>query len=45
MERDSFEDIRVDGRIILKWLFQEVGWGDWIDLAQAMGRWLAELTF
>jgi hypothetical protein len=29
------EDPGVDERIILKWIFVEVGWGiDWIDLAQ-----------
>jgi len=35
-ERDHLEDPDVYGRLSLKWIFQEVGWGiiDWIDLAQ-----------
>jgi len=35
MDRDHMEDIGVDGRIILRWIFVEVGCGrmDWIDLA------------
>jgi hypothetical protein len=42
MERDDFEDLAVDGRIILKWIFKkwEVG-VDWIDLAQDRDRWRA----
>jgi hypothetical protein len=32
-ERGSLEDLGVDGRIILKWIFQGVGWGnDWTDV-------------
>ena len=34
---------RVDGRIILRWIFKEVGWKgmDWIDLAQNRDSWRA----
>jgi hypothetical protein len=28
-ERDHSEDLCVDGRIILKRIFQELGWGAW----------------
>jgi hypothetical protein len=30
------EDLDVGGRITLKWILREIGWGgmDWIDLAQ-----------
>jgi hypothetical protein len=37
------EDLRVDGRIILKMDLQEVGWVDmdWIDLAQDRDKWRA----
>jgi hypothetical protein len=33
----------VGGRIILKWIFRELGWGgmDWIDLAQNRDQWRA----
>ena len=32
-ERDDLEDLGVDGRIILKWIFQVGGWGnDLIDV-------------
>jgi hypothetical protein len=35
-------DPGVDGKIILKWIFKEVGWGmDWIELAQDRDRWRA----
>ena len=39
-ERAHFEDLRVDGRIILKWIFKK--WGgviDWINLAQKRDSW------
>jgi hypothetical protein len=34
-ERDHYEDHDVSGRIILKWILREVGWGgvEWIYLA------------
>jgi hypothetical protein len=36
------EDPGVDGRIILKWIFEKMGGGvDWIDLAQDRDRWRA----
>ena len=42
-KRDHLGDPNVDGWIILRWIFQEVGCGsmDWIDLAQDRGRWRA----
>ena len=40
---DHLEDPGVDGRIILRWIIQEVGCGgtDWINLAQDRDRWQA----
>ena len=37
------EDPGVDGRIILKWIFERLGGRkmDWIDLAQDRNRWRA----
>jgi hypothetical protein len=36
------EDPGIDGRIILKWIFDKwVGGMDWIDLAQDRDRWQA----
>ena len=41
-EGDHFEDPGVDGRIILKWIFERLGGGvDLIDLAQDRDRWRA----
>jgi hypothetical protein len=34
------KDRGVDGRIIIKWIFERLGGGiDWIDLAQDRDRW------
>ena len=42
-ERDHGGDPEVDGRIILRWIFEEVagGCGDWMELAQDRDRWRA----
>jgi hypothetical protein len=42
-ERGHWGDIGVDGKIILRWIFREVGCGsmDWIVLAQDKDRWRA----
>jgi hypothetical protein len=39
-ERNHLEDPGIDGRIILKWIFQNWNRGmDWIDVAQDRDRW------
>ena len=42
-ERDHWEHVDVDGRIILKWIFGkwDVGGTDWTQLAQAGDKWPA----
>jgi len=41
-ERDHLEDLGVDGRLILRWIFRKwVGGMDWIDLTQVRDRWRA----
>jgi hypothetical protein len=44
-KKPHLEDTKVDGRITLKWISQEVGFGrggmDWIDLAQDKDKWRA----
>ena len=39
-ERDHFENLGTDGKIIIKWMFKKCEWGDtdWIDLAQDKNR-------
>jgi hypothetical protein len=41
-EGDHLEDVGVDGKMILKWIFKKWVWGgggtDWIDLAQGRER-------
>ena len=40
-ERDDWDDLEIDG-IILKWIFQEVGWGiDFFAVAQDRDRFRA----
>ena len=39
-EGDHLEDTSLDGKIILKWIFERLdGDIDWIDLAQERDRW------
>jgi hypothetical protein len=39
------EDVSVDGRIILKWIFKKWDGGmDWIDMAQDRNRWRAVVS-
>jgi hypothetical protein len=41
-EKDHLEDLRADGRVILKWVFKK--WNeniDWIDLVEDRDRWQA----
>jgi len=42
-ERENLGDSGINGRIILRWIFREVGCGrmDWIELAQDRNRWRA----
>ena len=42
---DHLEDLGVDRRIILKWIFKKLDGGlDWIDLAQGRDRWWAPVN-
>jgi hypothetical protein len=42
---DHLEDLDVDGRIILKWIFKKWDGGmDWIDVAQGRDRWWAVVS-
>jgi hypothetical protein len=44
-EGDHLEDLRVDGRIILKWIFKKwYGGMDWIYMAQDRDRWRAVVS-
>ena len=36
-----FHDLCVDGRIILKWTFEQCGGLEWIDMAEGGDRWRA----
>jgi hypothetical protein len=42
-ERDHLEDPAADGRIILRWIFRQVGCEgiDWIDVVEDRDRWRA----
>ena len=40
-ERAHLDDLGVDGRIILKWVFEQWGGMDWIDVIQDRDRWRA----
>jgi hypothetical protein len=41
-EGDHFEDLVIDGRIVVKWIFDKWDGGiDWKDLAQDKDRWRA----
>jgi hypothetical protein len=41
-KRDHLEDLREDGRIILRWIFMKwVGGMDWIVVAEDRDRWRA----
>jgi len=43
MEGDNLEDLGVDWKIILKWIFEKLGVGglDWIAVARERDRWRA----
>ena len=44
-EIDHLEDLRVDRRIILKWIFKKWDGGlDWIEVAQDKDRWRAPVN-
>ena len=44
-EGDNQKDPGVDGRVILKWIFERLNGGiDWIDLAQDRDRWRAPVN-
>jgi len=38
------EDLDIDGRIILMWIFGKLEGGDWLELAQDRDRWRALLN-
>ena len=41
-EGDQLEDLGVDGRIILRWIFRKWDWGtNWIDPTHDRDRWRA----
>jgi hypothetical protein len=43
-EGAHLEDPGVDGRIILKWIFNKWDGLDWIDMAQDINRWQAVVS-
>jgi hypothetical protein len=42
-EGDHLGDPGIDGRVILRWIIQELGYGgkDWMNVAQGRDRWWA----
>jgi hypothetical protein len=38
---DHLEDLSIDGRIILKWIFRKWDRGAWTDLSEDRHRWTA----
>ena len=43
MEGGNFEDLRIDWKVILIWIFEKLGFGgfDWIGAARERDRWWA----
>jgi hypothetical protein len=43
-KRDHFEDLDIDWRIILKWIFKKWDGGHGLDMAQDRDRWRAVVS-